>query len=601
MNLAAEGLFRLGAVSVDPAGLQFAWPGGGATVQRRAMQVFLQLVRADGAVVTRDALIEHCWASRAVSDDSINRVIHLLRQVARQSGGAFSILTIARVGYRLSAFAETAHAGLEPLLAVLPFDNLTGDPALDYFSEGLSEEILFTVARRAALKVVGRSSSFSLRGSEKSAGRVREMLGATHLLDGSVRRSGDRVRINAELVDCERRLTLWSERFERPLADAFAVEDEIAAAVAAALKLACAPVVRAEPIDPIAFDFYLKARHRDFEWSLPQIGLLEQATARAPRFVQAWALLAYGRALALRWVMRGEEFTRGHAAVAHAARQALAIDPKSALAHLALAMIEPICGRWKAHRAIVDQALAAEPNESIVLMHAAGVRDVVGLQRLALDFAARAYAVDPRLTGFYYADLLAATGHPEEATALFDRDLERWPNAYFLNTNALRFAIAAADWRRSERLLARMPAWMAATPIVKTCAELMAELRDWTAARAQTALARLEDRVEAGGSMSFASAAILCDRGQADAVYGLIDRASFVHLFSAEECLEPEDLGLNVLFSPGAAAMRRDRRFVRLCARLGLVDHWRSTGEWPDFAREVTAAYDLRGEVDRLA
>ena len=245
--------------------------------------------------------------------------------------------------------------------------------------------------------------------------------------------------------------------------------------------------------------------------------------------------------------------------------------------------------------------MAAEPNEAIVLMHAASVRNVVGLQRQALEFAARAYAIDPRLAGFYYADLLAATGRVEEATALFDRDLERWPGAYFLNTNALRFAIEAADWPRAERLLARMSGWMSRTVIIQACVGLMAELRDWTEARARAALDRLRHAVDKGHSMSFARAALLCERGRAEAVYALIDRASFAHLFTPEGCLAPEDLGLNRLFAPSAAALRRDPRFVRLCAKLGLVDHWRSTGEWPDFAREVASCYDLRAEAERLA
>ncbi len=586
---------------VDPAALRLAWPGGEASVQPRAMQVLVQLFRARGAVVSRDSLIQSCWGSRAVSDDSINRVIHLLRRVARQGGGPFAIHTVAKVGYRLSAPAGAVAGGDPPRLAVLPFDNLTGDVGLDYFSDGLSEEILFTVGKRVAIEVVGRSSSFSLRGPEKSPARARALLGATHVLDGSVRRSGDRVRITAELVDCATRATLWSDRFERSLVDVFAVEDEIAAAVAAALKVACAPGARAAAIDPTAFDLYLKARHLDSEWNLPQIGLLEQATARAPRFVHAWALLAYARALALRWVARGDDFARRRAAVAEAARQALAIEPDAALAHLALASIEPVCGRWSAHRVIVDRAMAAEPNEAIVLMHAASVRDVAGLQRQALGFAARAYAIDPRLAGFYYADLLAATGRAEEATALFDRDLERWPGAYFLNTNALRFAIEAGDWPRAERLLAGIPGWMSRTVLIQACVGLMAELRDWTDARAQAALDRMRRAVDKGGSISFARAALLCERGNAEAVYALVERASFAHLFTPQGCLAPEDLGLNRLFAPSAAAMRRDRRFVRLCGKLGLVDHWRATGEWPDFAREVAGVYDLRAEAERLA
>jgi adenylate cyclase len=129
----------------------------------------------------------------------------------------------------------------EPLLAVLAFDNLSGDPEMAYFSDGVSEEIQQSVARGADLKVVGRTSSFQFRGPEKAAGRIGVALNATHVLDGAVRRSGQRVRISAQLVECARDTTLWSDRFDGQLDDVFTLQDEIAAAVAAALRVVFAP------------------------------------------------------------------------------------------------------------------------------------------------------------------------------------------------------------------------------------------------------------------------------------------------------------------------------------------------------------------------
>src|SRR5580658_2694488 len=129
----------------------------------------------------------------------------------------------------------------EPLLAVLAFDNLPGDPEMAYFSDGVSEEIQQTVARGTDLKVVGRNSSFQLRGADKTARRVASELSATHILDGSVGRSGPKVRISAQLIECANQTTLWSDRFDRDLSDVFALQDEIAGAVAAALKVAFAP------------------------------------------------------------------------------------------------------------------------------------------------------------------------------------------------------------------------------------------------------------------------------------------------------------------------------------------------------------------------
>jgi TolB-like protein len=117
-------------------------------------------------------------------------------------------------------------------LAVLAFDNLSGDPGMAYFSDGVSEEIQQTFARGADLKVIGRTSSFQLRGADKTVRKAAAELKATHVLDGSVRRRGERVRISAQLIDCASETALWSNRFDRDLTDIFALQDEIAAEVA---------------------------------------------------------------------------------------------------------------------------------------------------------------------------------------------------------------------------------------------------------------------------------------------------------------------------------------------------------------------------------
>src|SRR5260221_12358812 len=186
----------------------------------------------------------------------------------------------------------------EPLLAVLAFDNLSGDADMGYFSDGVSEEILQTVARGAELKGIGRGSSFQFRGPDKAAAPVAAALGATHVLDGSVRRSGNKVRIAANLIECERETTLWSDRFDRELSDVFALQDEIAAAVATALKVAFAPAVQAESVDPSAYNLYLRAheiRNRGLlspATLISVIELLQEATSLAPKFARAWEFLA---------------------------------------------------------------------------------------------------------------------------------------------------------------------------------------------------------------------------------------------------------------------------------------------------------------------
>lgn len=216
------------------------------------MQVLVALIRAEGRIVSRDELLTSCWHGVVVGEDAITRVMGRLRRLVDGIGqGAFKLETVTKVGYRLVSTGLAGEAprreaavlavASEPRLAVLAFDNLCDGDDMAWFSNGVSEEILQTVASGAALKVIGRGSSFQFRGAEKSASHVAAALNVTHLLDGSVRRSGPTVRISAQLIECAGQTTLWSDRFDRELSDFLAVQDEIAGAVAAAVAMVFAP------------------------------------------------------------------------------------------------------------------------------------------------------------------------------------------------------------------------------------------------------------------------------------------------------------------------------------------------------------------------
>jgi TolB-like protein len=247
IDLAHEAAFALGAVEVRPAKREVVSGQRRETLEPRIMQVLVALARQRGEMVSRDDLIQSCWGGRIVGEDSITRCISGLRRLAEQVGG-FSVETVTRVGYRLKASTLPGAASALPILAVLAFDNLSDDADMAYFSDGTSEEILQTVARGASVSVVGRSSSFQFRGVNKNARHVATELNATHVLDGSVRRNGSRVRIFAQLIECVAQTTLWSDRFDGDLSDIFALQDEIAAAVAGALKVVFARTGRAEAI-----------------------------------------------------------------------------------------------------------------------------------------------------------------------------------------------------------------------------------------------------------------------------------------------------------------------------------------------------------------
>jgi len=176
-------------------------------------------------------------------------------------------------------------ASAEPLLAVLPFDNLSDDREMQFFSDGVSEEIIQRLSRGAQMKVIGRTSSFQFRGGDKTPRNVAKELKCSHILDGSIRRAGGRVRVAVHLVEAASQTTLWSDRYDRGLEDIFAVQDEISERIAAALDQTFTSF-STKAIDPAVYDLYLRASPRSYapDELRTNVGLLEVATQRAPHF-----------------------------------------------------------------------------------------------------------------------------------------------------------------------------------------------------------------------------------------------------------------------------------------------------------------------------
>ncbi|HEY7573931.1 MAG TPA: hypothetical protein VIB08_02120, partial [Thermoanaerobaculia bacterium] len=202
------------------------------------------------------------------------------------------------IGAPGSAPAASASAPAERSIAVLPFRNLSGDPANDYFSDGISEEILNALTRLPGLKVIGRTSSFRFRGPDVDAGSVGKQLGVGTILSGSVQKAGDAVRVTAELVDTGNGYQLWSQKYDRKLQNLFELEDEISRSIADALRVqlsggAAQPLVSAATASPEAHNLYLRAKaaalHSDEASLTEAVRLFQEAVALDQRYAAAWS------------------------------------------------------------------------------------------------------------------------------------------------------------------------------------------------------------------------------------------------------------------------------------------------------------------------
>jgi TolB-like protein len=326
----------------------------------------------------------------------------------------------------------------EGSVAVLPFENLSGEESNRYFSDGMTEEVITRLARIPDLKVISRTSAMRFRDTALGPGEIGRELRVAFILEGSVQRDGDRLRVFARLVDTRTTGTLWAESYDRAMEDIFAIQSELAERIATSLGLALAgihPATAARPelptTDLAAYDLYLRGRffwnQRSPESLARSIELFEEAIARDPDFHMAYAGLADS------WVVM--PYHTGGAAresldrALEAAERALALRPDLGEAHAARAFA--LTGRWQWESAEREFRRALELSPGYATGHEwyAVLLMAQGRTAEALEVVRRAFALDPlsRIISYVFALILLVSGEPGEALDRLDRALELDP------------------------------------------------------------------------------------------------------------------------------------------------------------------------------
>jgi adenylate cyclase len=248
-------------------------------------------------------------------------------------------------------------------IAVLPFVNMSGDPEQEYFSDGITEDIITDLSKVSALKVLSRNTVFTFKGKSVDVGQIARQLKVGHVLEGSVRKAGGRVRITAQLIDADDS-HVWAERFDRDLSDIFGLQDEISETIVAALKLKLQPeekkaIESRSTYNPDAYQLYLLGRDYQLRHSARSLGIAlrfyQQALDIDPLYARAWAMVAICQAR-LHWIGKSED--SGLAA----AERALALDTSLAEAHAARGRVLAAIGRYEESLLAHEEALRLEPD-----------------------------------------------------------------------------------------------------------------------------------------------------------------------------------------------------------------------------------------------
>jgi len=496
-------------------------------------------------------------------------------------------------------------AAPDPVLAVLAFDNLSRDRDTRFFSDGVSEEILHAVSRTPGVRAVGSTSSFAFRGRDKhKAGKA---LGASHVLDGSVRRSGARVRVAAQLVETETGLILWSERYERELDESWTLQEEIAVDAASALALALGQTRRpqAAKLGAALFDSYLRARE-DLRSGAPERIAhaevrLSALVREAPDFPRAWSTLAGARLECLR--LTRADRARLIASAKDAAERAIGLDEHAGEAYVALAALESDFSQWRARETLFERALDCEPSNPLILFRHGQFLISVGRVLAGYAQQARAFALDPldpMLAAFHGYNVWAANSRTD-GRAILEGAAARHPDNVFVWYMRLTTAMLEGDLARALSLradAARLAPGLVDSAAYKSGA-MVQELMSAPSPEAFMALgARFAQMAEEEPSSALDLAAALSVLGLSGPALAIFERALDdieAWRLSAPEAARPH-VGYEtaLLFLENTRALRMDQGFARLCARLGLAAYWRDTGYWPDCVEELAAFYDLR-------
>jgi TolB-like protein/Tfp pilus assembly protein PilF len=452
-------------------------------------------------------------------------------------------------------------------IAVLPLANESGDAKEQYFSDGISEDLITTLSQFPGLKVIGRASSFQFRDSKEDGRSIGAKLGVAHLLEGSVRRAGDVVRVSAELISTEDGSAQWSERYDRPYKDLFALQDEITRAVAGALRTKLLPgehaAAQSERPPSGSLDaynaflqgqfYFLRETEVDFRKAIESF---TQATELDPRYALAWSWLSRAWAYLSVQHLEGAPAQEAYAEARAAADRALSLSPELAAAHVARGYVHLVADfDWRGAEAEFRRAVELAPNDGEAKFYLGRQLATFGELERAIELTRQALATEPLEANWHswLATYLSGLNRLDEAERAIRRAIELQPVAVGDHET-----LAIIEIQRGNAQAALAAAQQEPSGMWQDVTLALARQIGGDRSAADAALKTLIDK-DAGGA-PYQIAQVYALRNDAKETFAWLDRA-----------WSSRDGGIQYLLSdPIILRYKDDPRFAAFCKKVGL-------------------------------
>jgi TolB-like protein/DNA-binding winged helix-turn-helix (wHTH) protein/lipopolysaccharide biosynthesis regulator YciM len=500
MNTDQPSGFRIGKWFVEPSLGKLTANGQTVSIRPREMDLLVYLAKQEGGIVTADEIITHVWAGVAVTNDSLYFSMSQLRKALDDEGAEKSAIeTLPKRGYRLVEPVEFSAAVLpgettthdappdtievpaanpgprrqailygasvvavvlllaaaitwfrsmpptieEPVadpgfnsIAVMPFIDLTPETDYTYFSDGITEEILNRLTRVQGLRVAARTSSFSFKDNELDVVEIGRALGVSSILEGSVRKEGERVRISAQLVDATTGFQLWSNSYERELSSVFAIQNEISRRIIDALQLTLTASLpenadrEVSPTNPLALDEYLRGLEAHRTYSFDSLRRAQNHFETVLEIDPAFALARVQLADTIFSILHtGASYDEALVEEAESlVRDAISADQDNGAAHRVLAQVHRWRGEWAEFESELNKAIALAPSDSLALVYLSHLSMHRGDVGEALEILDRALRIDP-----FGATVLQNLGRAQQQVGQFAQARQTFSRAIDLH------------------------------------------------------------------------------------------------------------------------------------------------------------------------